>query len=355
MFRYIILNQGETIIMTKKIITLALAAMMVFSLAACSNSGTNYDFDLTEYITLGEDKGIEISKAKVGEKLAETVDVLLESAATKIVITDRAAKEGDIVNIDFVGKLDGEEIKDENGLTPASDEAVDVTIGDGAFVEGFEESIVGHLTGDAYTVDITFPEDYLGSALAGKTVAFDITVNSITEKILPEYNNDLIKEKTSYDTIPKFEAQILKSIREEMVWNALSTSSVVKKYPEENVKFYYDQTVAQYKQMAGAYGYSFDSFVEAMMQTSTKTFLQQVINESKTNVRNEMILHSFLKAESIELTKEVYDSRIGALVEEYAVKDAKELEKNYGKEMIENTMLYDIMIEKLLEYAVEVE
>jgi FKBP-type peptidyl-prolyl cis-trans isomerase (trigger factor) len=91
------------------------------------------------------------------------------------------------------------------------------------------------------------------------------------------------------------------------------------------------------------------------MQTTTKTFLQQVISEAKSNVRNEMILHSFIKAESIELTKEVYDSRIDALVEEYAVKDAKELEKNYGKEMIENTMLYDIMIEKLLEYSVEVE
>lgn len=339
--------------MTKKIITLALAAMMVFSLAACS--GPNYDFDLTEYITLGEYKGIEISKAKIDEQLAEIVDELIESAATKLEVTDRAAKEGDIVNIDFVGKLDGEEIVDENGLTPASDESVDVTIGDGAFVEGFEESIIGHLVEDAYTVDITFPEGYQGTALAGKTVTFDITVNSITEKILPEYDNDLVKSKTTYETIPEFEAQMIKSLREEIVWNALSTSSVVKKYPEKNVKSYYDQTVEQYKQYASAYGYSFDSFIQSAMQTTTKTFLQQVISEAKSSVRNEMILHSFIKAESIELTKEEYNSRIDALVEEYAVKDAKELEKTYGKEMIENTMLYDIMIEKLLEYSVEVE
>ena len=340
--------------MTKKIITLALAAMMVFSLAACS-SGNSYNYDFSEYITLGEYKGIEISKAKVDEELASAIEDLIESATTKVEVTDRAAKEGDVANINYVGKLDGVEIVDENGLTPASDENVDVTIGDGAFIEGFEESIVGHLTGETYSADITFPEDYQGSALAGKTVTFDITVNSISEKIVPEYNNDLIAEKTSYKSIPEYEAETIKSIRENMLWTALSTSSVVKKYPEKNVKYYYDNTVNSYKSYASTYGYSFDDFVYTMMGVDAKTFLQQLIIEAKSQVRSELILYSFAEVEGLEITKEVYDERVGAIVEEYGCADVAELEESYGESSIKNTMLYDMLIEKLTEYSIEVE
>lgn len=101
--------------------------------------------------------------------------------------TEDAAKEGDTVNIDYVGKMDGEEF-DGGSAT-----GYDLELGSGTFIDGFEDQLIGAKKGDKVTVNVTFPEDYSNTDLAGKAAVFDVTVNKVST--LPELTDQWVKDK----------------------------------------------------------------------------------------------------------------------------------------------------------------
>ena len=155
-------------------------------------------------VKLGAYKGLSVER-KVDKVTAKQVDEEVENAREKqarLVEVDDAAKNGDIVNIDFVGSVDG--VKFDGG----SAEGYDLTLGSGSFIPGFEEQLVGVKKGDKKDVKVTFPEDYHAAELKGKEAVFECTVNAVKKKELPALDDEFAKEISEFDTLAAYKEDV---------------------------------------------------------------------------------------------------------------------------------------------------
>ena len=146
--------------------------------------------NVADYVTLGEYKGIEVSvdaPVVTDEYLDSYIDYVLQSNMVTTEITDRPVEEGDIVNIDYEGKIDG--VAFDGGTA----QGYDLTIGSGTFIDGFEDGLIGAETGETVDVNVTFPENYQGEEVAGKDAVFTVTVNSISVETLPELTDEFVQ------------------------------------------------------------------------------------------------------------------------------------------------------------------
>lgn len=150
-------------------------------------------------------KGIEVEK-KVAEVTDEEISAELDRArernARTIEITDRAAQNGDICNIDYEGSVDG--VPFEGGKANGHD----LKLGSGAFIPGFEDQIVGKNIGEEFDVNVTFPEEYHAKELAGKAAVFKTKLNAIKFEELPALDDEFAKDVSEFDTLDEYKADI---------------------------------------------------------------------------------------------------------------------------------------------------
>ena len=163
------------------------------------------------------------------------VETLREQQAKWQVQDDATVAEKTRASIDFLGRCDGVEF--EGGK--ASD--FDLTIGETSMIPGFTEQIMGHKAGDKFTINVKFPEEYHAENLKGKDAEFDITVNSVSVKVLPEVNEDFIKLFNLKDaTMDTFRAELKKNMEREL------SRALTKK----NSDLVFDALAAQYGEFA---------------------------------------------------------------------------------------------------------
>ena len=178
-------------------------------------------------VKLGEYKGFKIKKDKVkitDDDVKKELERIQEINARLISIEDRPVKDKDIVNIDFEGFVDGEPI--EGG----SAKGYSIVIGSGSFIPGFEEQLIGVEKGSTKEIKVTFPEDYGNESLKGKEAVFNVTVNEIKEKELPDINDEFAQDVSEFDTLEEYKADIRKKLEE----NAKNAAD--KKYEDEVIK-----------------------------------------------------------------------------------------------------------------------
>lgn len=166
------------------IIGIAVSAIFLTACEASKGLETD-DIKITQY------KGVEVDQVQkpaeiTDEDVEKDIQTTLDAQAETKEITDRGVKEGDIVNIDFVGKIDGK------AFDGGSAEKYDLTIGSDSFIDGFEDSIVGHQKGDKFDWNGKFPDNYDNTEYAGKDVVFSIVLNSISERKVPELTDELV-------------------------------------------------------------------------------------------------------------------------------------------------------------------
>ena len=170
--------------------------------------------DTKQKVELGEYKGIEVQEID-GEVTDKEIDQYLDDIRSKHAevktITDKRSvlKEGDTANIDFVGKKDGE------AFAGGTAEGYDLVIGSGSFIPGFEEQMKGMKVEDVRNVELSFPEDYYVSDLAGQPVVFEVTLNTIKRKILPELNDEFVKDVSNFETVDAYKEDIKAMLTEE--------------------------------------------------------------------------------------------------------------------------------------------
>jgi trigger factor len=159
-------------------------------------------------ITIKDYKGIEAEK---GDDTVSAADVKAELTSRQernarvITIEDRKAKKGDIAVIDYEGFVDGKAFNGGKG------ENHELTLGSGQFIPGFEEQVVGHMPGDEFDVNVTFPTEY-AEELAGKDATFKVVLHEIKCKELPELDDEFAKDVSEFDTL----ADLKKNIKEEL-------------------------------------------------------------------------------------------------------------------------------------------
>ena len=213
-------------------------------------------YDPSEYVTLGEYKGltIEVDLVEVTDE-----DVMSQIALeTKQTVSEGTVEEGDIVNIDYVGKIDGEEF--EGG----SAEGYDLEIGSSTFIDGFEEGIIGMQTGETKDLELTFPEDYHSEELDGLDVIFTVTVNSISRA--PELTDEVAGSIVEGMTAEAYQESVRQDLEEQAKENqksdaqqkllqAVYDNATISGYPEENLQYTINRAKNYYEWLAKSSGF----------------------------------------------------------------------------------------------------
>ena len=156
-------------------------------------------------------KGLEAVKNVVEateEQVNREIEMIRERNSREIEITEEAAQMGDIVKIDFDGSVDGVAFDGGKGTDYS------LKLGSGSFIPGFEEQIAGHVIGEEFDVNVTFPEDYHAEELAGKASVFKTKVNAITRIELPELDDEFAKDASEFDTLDELKADMKAKIQE---------------------------------------------------------------------------------------------------------------------------------------------
>ena len=163
-------------------------------------------------VTLGKYKGIEVEKSDksvTDEEIDEAIEKERENNARTISVTDRAVRDGDMTVLDFEGFVDGEAF--EGGKS----ENYPLTIGSDTFIPGFEEQLIGAEIDKEVEINVTFPEDYQESTLAGKPAVFKCTIREIKQKELPELDDEFASEVSEFDTLAEYREDVKATLTKE--------------------------------------------------------------------------------------------------------------------------------------------
>ncbi len=346
----------------KRRLAAAAAGVMLFSmiLSGCQASkGLETDsLKITQY------KDVEVEQVSKPEEVTdENVDnmiqAVLESNSQVNEITDRAVENGDTVNIDFVGKIDGVEFEGGAG------EDYPLTIGSGAFIEGFEDSVVGHKTGETYDWNGAFPDNYGNAEYAGKDVVFTITVNSITESQVPELTDEFVKNVSEESkTIDEYKKEIRKQLEKEnetaysdelasKVWEEVVNNTEVSKYPKEKVEKLSGDLIDSYKSAADTSGMEYEEFLEVQTGMDVETFEKRVDEVVKDRVKQNMIAEAIAKKENIKLDDSAYEEQLEVIAQNNGIKDVEELKKMASEEELKEMALGNLVMEWLAEHCIQ--
>ena len=318
-------------------------------------------FDLSKYITLGNYKGLPVivEKAELSdEDFEKQIANLMTQSQYYEEITDRAAAEGDTLNIDFAGYLDG--VQFQGGT--AAGQTISLTENSG-YIDGFADGLVGVMPGASVDLNLTFPAEYHSADLAGKAVVFKVKVNYIQgELITPELNDEFVKKYTDgeYTDVEAFKeyfrSMILDSIEAEMqsnamsdMWNTIVGGSEVLEYPEAQVKYYQEALKAQYESQAAYYGMDAATLMEYYGITD-----ESILETAKNYTKDDLVYAALVKAEGFEVTAEEYTKT----VTEYATAAGVSVDEfeayynsYYGEGYLEESFLWDKMITQIFEWA----
>ena len=276
-----------------------------------------------DYVTLPEDyASIPLNKADIEpteEDVQSQIDSLLSQNTTTQQITDRAAADGDTVNIDYVGTVDGV------AFTGGTYSGYSLTLGSGSFIDGFEDQIVGHKPGETFEVNVTFPDGYSDSTdaegnavvLSNKKAVFSVTLNYISEEILPELTDAWVEENFSstdgVHTVEDLRAEYQKMLYQNnlntAVMDYLLANSTFKDLPKEVTDYQVNQCLNYYYTMAQYYGYDLDSFLQAAAGYNSADDLLDAMSDSITEYAREALLYQAVaEAMDIAPTQEQIDT-----------------------------------------------
>lgn len=349
--------------MTKKWIAAALVCALALT-GGCGKSkavdsaketaaGIAGQYPESKLTKLGNYKGVEISSADVqvtDEEVQNEIDNLLASNPTYQKLDKTTVEDGDWVNIDFVGKKDGEAF--EGG---SSDEGgYDLLIGSGSFIDGFEDGLIGKSVGESLSLPLTFPESYPQNPdLADQEVVFDVTVNAIEEQVTPEWNDEFVQANTEYQTVDEYVEALKASLQEQKdsqksyyVMQAIVNDSEFE-CADSDVQTVVDAKKQQYETYASYYGMGLEDFLAAT-NMSEDTLKEDAVFQ----VECTLAIDAVAKAENMTISDEEYQTGLADLAEQYGADSGESFEEQYGKEDVENSLLYDKVLNFLTEQAV---
>ena len=307
-------------------------------------------------VKLGEYKnlGIKLEKPKVSaDDVKKEIEALQNQMADLVVKENAEIVNGDTAVIDFKGYVDGELLDGGSG------ESFPLEIGSGSFIPGFEEGLVGKKTGDKVTLELTFPSNYVEN-LKDKDVTFEVTINEVKTRVVPEINEDFFAD-LGYDDVKTLD-DLKKKIKEYL------TEEQSKKLEDEYIDKCLDKAVEnmevdineeiidnevhgmmhQYEEQLKMQGLSIDKFYEITGQTH-EDLHKNMEPEAIKRIKYRYLIEEVAKVENIDFTEEEVKKEAEKMAENYGI-SVEELIKAYGTIDI---VKYDMTMHKALEIIKE--
>ena len=278
--------------------------------------------DLYPVAELGEYKNLEIEKAEVEVKESEVeaeLDRMAQNVA-RITTVDRPAQEGDTAVIDFEGFETGKAFAGGKG------ENYELKLGSHTFIPGFEEQVAGMSAGEEKDIDITFPADYHAEELAGKPVVFKVKVHEVKETVVPEKDDEFVKDVSEFDTVAELRADIEKRIRDEKqagIDRAFENAAVEKaaanmtvEIPDSMIDEELDQEMERMDYELRSQGASLQAYAQ-MMGGDMNAIRNSLRPSAQAAVRTNVLLDAVAAAENIEVSEEEGEEEYKKLAESY--------------------------------------
>ena len=308
--------------------------------------GSGKDFIFTATVTvkpevvLGDYKGLEAKKEEVvvtDDDVEEELKRIAERNSKLISIEDRPVQDGDTVNIDFEGSVDG--VKFEGGTA----KGYTLVVGSGTFIPGFEDQLIGAELGSEVDVNVTFPEDYHSEDLKGKAALFKVKINEIKKKELPEINDEFASDVSEFETLDEFKADIRKKLTERAQAQAdrKFEDEIIKKavdnaqcdIPEVMVNRRLDAMLNQFDLQLRYQGMSLESYLKMMGMEESK--LREDYRESAyEDVKTQLVMDKIAEVENIEVTPEEYEEELKQMADRYN-QPVEEMKKHLRSDDIE--------------------
>ena len=279
------------------------------------------------------------------------VKKLLERNATDVEVTGRPCKNGDKVNIDFSGSVDGEK------FAGGTAEGYDLVLGSGSFIPGFEEQVVGMEIGGERDITVKFPENYQADNLRGKEAVFAIKLHKITEKQLPELTDEYVKKHAGAESVEAYK----NTVRERLLKSAENRSrdetenSIVEEIckhakaeiPDAMIESEIDRMVQDFSYRLMYQGLKLEDYVKYMGQTMEE-FRAQYKPQAQPRVLSQLVIDKIVRTEGFTAEEAEVEAKIA--------EQAKSVEKTaeeYKKSMDPRQYDYirnDIIITKLFDF-----
>lgn len=268
-------------------------------------------------------KGIEVEKVVnpvTDEDINKQLDALREKNVTVETVDDRAAENGDDVVIDFEG------FKDDVAFEGGKAEDFTLSLGSGQFIPGFEDQIVGHNSGEDFDINVTFPDEYQVKELAGAPAVFKIKLKSISKKVMPELDDDMVKDSTEFDTVDEYKADVKKKLEEANEKHADSEveakifDKVIENMTAEIPQVMFDnrvnEMIGELEQRLAPQGISLDLYMQYTGQT-IDTVKKAYAEQAEKQVKLRLALEKIAKLENIEVTEDELKAEFDKLAEAY--------------------------------------
>ena len=268
-------------------------------------------------------KGIEVEKVVnpvTDEDINKQLDALREKNVTVETVDDRAAENGDDVVIDFEG------FKDDVAFEGGKAEDFTLSLGSGQFIPGFEDQIVGHNAGEDFDINVTFPDEYQVKELAGAPAVFKIKLKSISKKVMPELDDDMVKDSTEFDTVDEYKADVKKKLEEANEKHADSEveakifDKVIENMTAEIPQVMFDnrvnEMIGELEQRLAPQGISLDLYMQYTGQT-IDTVKKAYAEQAEKQVKLRLALEKIAKLENIEVTEDELKAEFDKLAEAY--------------------------------------
>lgn len=294
----------------------------------------------------------EVSEEVTDEDVKAELDRQLEENARLVEITDRPVQKDDKVNIDFDGYLDGERF--EGGKA----EKYDLVIGSNTFITGFEDQIIGHKVGDKFDVNVTFPEDYQAKEFQGKDAKFVVEINSITEKQLPELDDEFAKDISEFDTLDELKNSLKEKLAEDKkayAQNARENQAVaalVEKSevtaPKSMVNKEIDYELQNLDQRLQGMGLTLSQYIE-LTKMEIGQIRDQYKEQAEARVKANLVIDEVVLKENIQVSDEEKEKELQETAKNYGVEDLEKFKEIFAKNVSDDTLVENIKRRKAVE------
>lgn len=310
-------------------------------------------------VKLGDYKGLEVEKTETevtDEDVQNELTALQEQQAELVVKEEGTVENGDTVNIDFEGFVDGEAF--EGGKA----ENYSLEIGSGSFIPGFEEQLVGETAGAEKDVNVNFPEEYHAEELAGKPAVFKVKIHDIKAKQLPELNDEFAKEaegdaetleelkkelRTKLEESKKQEAE--NKTRETVIEKASENAEI--EIPEAMVNTELDRMVQEFGQRLQMQGMNLDLYYQ-FSGTSEEALREQMKEDAGKRVRTNLVLEAIVEAENLEVSEEEIDAELSKMAEMYKM-EVEQIKQMLAMQGGNDAVAADLKVRKAIDFLVE--
>lgn len=300
--------------------------------------------DVDDYVELGEYAGVEITLEAPyvsDEQVESSIQSALINNPMKQEITDRAAKTGDVTDINFVGKIDGETF---DGGTA---ENYELTLGSNSFISGFEDGVVGMEIGETKDLNLTFPDPYPNNPdLAGTPVVFTVTLNKIYETVTPELDDAFVTglEIENVATVEEYRQYIYDDLfakaqsqyeleLENAVLNAVYENSTIKTVPEAMAERYYDRLVTNLTYQAAMYGLDLESFMMYFSGMEPEQYEEDMKASAQVAAEQILIMQAIAEQTGLTVSDEEMEAELESKAVDYSFESADAYKEALGDEL----------------------